>query len=224
MAQRADDHAQCQALDAKPRAEDQRAADDREVVDDRRHGRRGESAAGVEHARGDGPESEEDRAEQHDPGQLDGLVELGTDEAGGDVRDDDRGGDEQGDGEHDQPDEHQVDDRRHDSPGALLLGGREQARDDRDERRRERTGGDQLEDQVRDAERGKERVELGRSERAGDDDDADVAEDPRDEERAGHDEPGAGDRPGRAHGAVARRALGWASRYAAWSRPGDTWV
>ncbi len=73
--------------------------------------------------------------------------------------------------------------------------------DDRDERRRERTGGDELEDQVRDAERGEERVELGRSERAGDDDDADVAEDPRDEERAGDDQPGAGDRPGRAHGA-----------------------
>ena len=66
-------------------------------------------------------------------------------------------------------------------------------RDDRDERRRQRPGGDQLEDQVRDAERGEERVELGRPEGVADDDDPDLAEDPRDEERAGDDQPGAGE-------------------------------
>ena len=49
-------------------------------------------------------------------------------------------------------------------------------------------------------------------ERVGDDDDPDVAEDARDEERARDDQPGAGERAADAHGAVSRRARGWASR------------
>ena len=40
------------------------------------------------------------------------------------------------------------------------LVGREQPGQDRDERRRQRAGGDELEDEVRDPERGEERVEL----------------------------------------------------------------
>ena len=55
--------------------------------------------------------------------------------------------------------------------------------------------------EVRQAERREERVELGRrAERVADDDRSDVAEDPRDEERARDDQPGAGQGPAGAHG------------------------
>ena len=194
VAERAQHDAQRQALDAEARPEDQRATDDRQVVDDGRDGRGGEPTAGVEDARRDRPHRQEDRTEQHDPGQLDGPVELRAFEAGGDDRDDHRRQDEQADGEDDQADEHQVDDRRHDAPGPRPLVGREQRRDDRDQRRRQRAGGDELEDQVRDAERGEERIEIGRTERVRDDDDPDVAQHARDEERARDDQPGAGER------------------------------
>ena len=83
--------------------------------------------------------------------------------------------------------------------------------------------------------------------RGRDDDVADVAEDPRDQERDRDDEPGAGERAGRGAGApVVRagpglatgagvvhvgdvvhhvlRARGWAARYASRRRPGETWV
>ncbi len=56
-------------------------ADDREVVDDRRQRRRGEPVLRVEDARRDRAQREEDRAQQHDPRQLDGLVERGLVEA-----------------------------------------------------------------------------------------------------------------------------------------------
>ncbi len=52
-----------------------------------------------------------------------------------------------------------VDTTRHARRFAVGL---EDARDDRDERRRQRPGGDELEHQVRDPERGEERVEVGR--------------------------------------------------------------
>ena len=68
--------------------------------------------------------------------------------------------------EHEQRDEHEVRDGRHDPPGAPLAVGREQAGDDRDERRGQGPGRDELEDQVGDPERGEERVELGRVRRA----------------------------------------------------------
>ena len=51
--ERAEDDADGETLDAERRAEDEGAADDREVVDDRRDGRRREPAAGVEDARRD---------------------------------------------------------------------------------------------------------------------------------------------------------------------------
>ena len=92
------------------------AADDREVVDDRGDRRRGEPAAGVEDARRHRAQGQEDRAEQHDPGQLDGLVQLDRPEARGDRRHHDRRQDEQADRQDRQRDEHEVDDRRHDTP------------------------------------------------------------------------------------------------------------
>ena len=127
VAHRTGDDAQGQTLDPEARAEDQRAADDREVVDDRRDGRRGEPTAGVEDARRHGAHRQEDRAEQHDPRQLDGPVELRALEAGGDDRHDDRRQDEQDDRQDDQADEHQVDDGRDDPPGARMLVRDEQA-------------------------------------------------------------------------------------------------
>ena len=51
------------------------------------------------------------------------------------------------------------------------------------------------------------------AERVGDDDDADVAQDARDEERARDDQPGAGERArSRSRCVGSRRARGWASR------------
>ena len=78
---------------------------------------------------------------------------------------------------------------------------------------RQRPGGDELEDEVRDPERGEERVELaGRPERRADDDEADPAEHPRDEEGDGDDQPGPGERAADGHrGRAAAAARGWAS-------------
>ena len=89
----------------------------------------------------------------------------------------------------------------------------QQRRDDRDERRRQRPRRDQLEDQVGQAECGEERVELARQQAGvADDDEADVAEQARDEERARDDDPGPGEGLAGGHGAGSRRARGWASR------------
>ncbi len=225
MAHRAGDDAEREPVDPERRGEQQGRPDDREVVDDRRDGRGREPATRVEDARRDRPERQEDRAEQHDPGQLDGLVELGRPEARRDRRDQDRREDEDADREHGQPDEHQVDDGRHDSPGARPFVGREQARDDRDEGRGQRPRRDELEDEVGQPERREERIELGRRpERVADDDEADVTEHPRHEECARDDQSRAGQRAPGGHRLGSRRALGCASRYAAWSRPGETWV
>ena len=77
VAERPGDDADREALDADRSGQEQRRADDREVVDDRGERRGREPAAGVEDARRDRAERQEDRAQQHDPRQLDGLVESG---------------------------------------------------------------------------------------------------------------------------------------------------
>ena len=103
-----------------------------------------------------------------------------------------------------------VDTTRH---ARALPVGLEQRRDDRDEGGRQGPGRDELEDQVRDPERGEERVEsVGDVDRVGDDDEAQPAEDARREERGRDDEPGPGQGPGGAHASSVRRARGWASR------------
>ena len=90
---------------------------------------------------------------------------------------------------------------------------REQPGHDRDQRRGQGPGGHELEDQVRDPERGEERVELReRSAVADDDDRPDPAEDARREERGGDDQPRPRQMAGGGHGAVSRRARGCASR------------
>jgi hypothetical protein len=78
----------------------------------------------------------------------------------------------------------------------------------------ERAGGDELEQQVGDAECREEGIELARiTDRVRDDDQAQPAEDARDQERARDDETGAGQRPGgRRHAEPVRRARGCASR------------
>ena len=146
---------------AERRHEQQRAADDRDVVDDRRQRGRPEPALRVEDARRDRARREEQRRQDHDPGQLDGLGQLRLVEA-------------------------RRDDRRR-APGAntrtssartasalsirvVTVDTTRQARasssvanrpgDDRDHRRRQRPGRDELEQEVRDPERGEERVEL----------------------------------------------------------------
>ena len=69
------DDADREAVDAERRHEDERAADDREVVDDRRD-RRGARTGrlALRTLVATAPSGEEDRAEEHDPGQLDRLV------------------------------------------------------------------------------------------------------------------------------------------------------
>jgi hypothetical protein len=72
---------------------------------------------------------------------------------------------------------------------------REQSREDGDERRSERSRGDELEDQIRDPKRGEERVQIARRpERRADDDDTNPAEDPRQQVGAGDDQAGPGKR------------------------------
>jgi hypothetical protein len=116
--------------------------------------------AGVQGAGGDRPEREQDRAEQHDPRQLDRLLQLFPLERG-DQRHDGRRGHEEDDPEQQQRDQDQRCDRRHDPPRPLRLVRGEQARQDRHERGAQGTRSDQLEQQVREAECGVEGVELG---------------------------------------------------------------
>ena len=110
--------------------EEHGAADDREVVDDRRERRRGEPVLGVEDARRDRAEREEDRAQQHDPRQLDGLGRAsGLVEARRDQRHDHGGAATNSDAPQDeQRDEHQVRDGRCDAPGAAASLGRRAGR------------------------------------------------------------------------------------------------
>ncbi len=213
VAERAGDDAERQPDDAEARGQQDGRADDREVVDDRRHRRGGEPPARVEHAGRHRAQRQQDRAEQHDPRQLDGRLELLAREARRDDRHDDRREHEEARGEHGERDQHEVDDRRHDAPRPGRFAGGQQRCHDRHERRRERSRGDELEDQVGDAERREERVEVGRgAERVADDDETHVAEDARDQECARDDDPRAGERAGGGHGADCRRARGWASR------------
>ena len=82
------DHADGHAHHAHRRRQEQRPADDREVVDDRGEHRGREPAARVEDAGRHRAERQEDRAEEHEPGQLDGRGELGRVEARRDHRHD----------------------------------------------------------------------------------------------------------------------------------------
>ena len=196
------DNADGQRLDAQVRAKEDRADDDRDVVDRRRDGGGAKAAARVEDARRHGRERQQDRREQHDPRQAHGQLRGDRVEAGRDDRDDLGREDGHDHGQREQDDEHHVQHGRHDAPGAVFLVAAEHAGQDRDHRRAQRTGGDELEDRVGDAESGEVGVQLrARAELVGDDDDADIAKDARHEKRDGHDEAGAGKRAP-AHGLV----------------------
>ena len=222
MAERAAHDADGEAFDAERVGQHQRGGDDREVVHDGRDGGRGESAGRVEDARRDRSEGEEDGAEEHQPCQLDGSVALdGVGKPWRDGRDDDRSEDEQQHGQDEQPNQHEVRHGRHHPPGPRLLAGGEESGDDRDERRSERARRDELEDQVRDPERGEEAVELGAGgKRVRDDDQPNPAEDARREKRRRHDQPGMGEPSPDGHASWSAavstgsdlRARGWASR------------
>ncbi len=179
MPHRSGDDADGEAGDAHRAPQDERRTDDREVVDDRCGSRGREPTGRVEDARRDRPEGQEDRAQQHDPRQLHGLVPLGLREPGRDHRDDRGRRDEEHDTEDQQPDHDEVGDRRDDPPGALVGAAGEEPRHDRDQGRGQGPGRHELEQQVGDPECREERVEIraGRVD-VGDDDDAQPAEDP----------------------------------------------
>ena len=107
-------------------------------------------------------EGEEDRAQQHDPGELDRSLELWriVDEARRDDRNDPRGRDVDDHGEGDESDEHQVRDRRDHPPRPGLVAGRKQGGRNRDDRGRQRPGRDELEHQIGQPEGGEECVEI----------------------------------------------------------------
>ena len=174
------------------RGEQERGADDREVVDDRRDRRRRESTLAVEHARRDRPEGQQDRAQDHDPRQLDRPGHRHRVEAGRVERDELVGEHEHERGEDQEQPEHQVGHGRHDPPGPLVTIAGDEAGDDRDQRRRHGTGRDELEQEIRDPERGEEGVELTWiGDGVDDDDEPQPAEHARDEEGARDDQPGA---------------------------------
>ena len=78
--------AHARPAEAEPRDRGSRRRDDHEVVDDRRHDRRREAARRVQDARRHAPQGEEDRAEEEDPRQLDGLARSAVVEPRGDER------------------------------------------------------------------------------------------------------------------------------------------
>ena len=147
MAQCPDDHPQGETRDAEYRSEEDRGADDRQVVDERRDGTRGETPLRIEQARRDGGRREQDRAEQHDPRQLDRPLGARRVEAH-DRGDQDRGRDGDHDRQHQERREDQGQDRRCDAPGSLVLALGMQAGDNRHQGRGHRARGNQLEHEI----------------------------------------------------------------------------
>ena len=137
MAERPDDHAQGKTFDPERGCQEQCAADDRQVVDDRRDRRRGEPAAGVEDAGSNGAHCQKDRAEEHDPGEDDRALELLAFETRGNRLHHHRGEQEEHAGQDGQGNQHQVDDRRDDSPRVSLFIALEECRNDRNQGRRQ---------------------------------------------------------------------------------------
>jgi hypothetical protein len=160
MAQRPEHDADRQARHAERWHEQECADDDRDVVDDGGQGGGPEPALGVEDARRDRTRGQEQRREDHDPGQLDRLGQLRLVEPGRDDRHQDRCEHEDEQREDRERAEHQRRHRGDDAPRVGVLVLREQPGDNRDHRRRQRPGRHELEQEVGDAERGEERVEL----------------------------------------------------------------
>jgi hypothetical protein len=116
VSQGAEHHAHRQPDHPEGGGQQQRRADDREVVHDRGDGGGGEPAARVEDARRDGTQREEDRAQDHDPRQLDGQGHRGRVEPARVQRHEAVGEDEHEQGEYEERAEHQRRDRRDDPP------------------------------------------------------------------------------------------------------------
>ena len=161
MTERPGDDPDREADGAHRRGQDQRRADDREVVHDRRDGGRREPAAALRTLVATAPSASRiglstmirvSSTVRAVVSRSKPLVKIGTSRSA--VR-------KTMTPSTTSATEHEVGDRRDDPPGPPLAIGREQARHDRDQRRRQGARGDELEDQVRDPERGEEGVELG---------------------------------------------------------------
>ena len=100
----------------------------------------------------DAADREDQRADQQNPHQLDGLRLLLRRETGrDDVRDQPGRGEEGDDADQQRRAENRVDDVRGGMPRAVVIAARQKAAEDRDEGVRQRAARDQREDQFGDA-------------------------------------------------------------------------
>jgi hypothetical protein len=190
---RARDDAVRERVDPDERGGEEREEDLHPVVHERRDRAGEELTVRLQHAGHERREPHEDRAEEHDPRELDREVELTrlSREAGRhDERWDDPGRREpherRQDRERDDDDVHHA---RGDMPGFGLALLRQIAGEDGDERRGERSRNDEVEQRIRDAEGRPERVQLRRlSERGAEDRKTKPSQDPAGDERGDHDE------------------------------------
>ena len=164
-----------EGLDAQLFGQQQRAEDDREVVEHRRDGGQEEVPAGVQDAGQHAADGEEDGREEQHSGEEDGVVDDFVLDAGvlaearGERRDDPLGREEDGDGQCDRAEQDPVEDDAGQSPGGALATVLQHARVDGDEGRGEGGSGQELEDEIGQAHRDPEGVELdGRTELFGD--------------------------------------------------------
>jgi hypothetical protein len=156
----ADGHADRQPLDAHDRRQEDRGQDDREVVEQRRDGRHGELLVAVEDACHHRAHSDEHRADEHHPGHPDRELGGRRVEAGRHDRHQDRREDRHQQAESGQRDHHEVDDAAGQLPCLTILAACAVPGEDRDEGGAQGPGDHELEDGIRDAERGEVRVEL----------------------------------------------------------------
>ncbi len=191
MGERPDDDADRQPLDSHDRRKEDRGADDRKVIEERRDRRYGELLVAVEDPRHHCAHADEDGADEHDPGQVHAQLGGGRIIEGRDDRHEHRGQDGHDEADGRQADEHEVDDAAGERPCLLVLAARPIAGEDRDERRAQRAGDDELEDRVGNAEGGEVRIHLARrAELRPDDEQANPAEDPAGERGDRQDQAG----------------------------------
>ena len=162
VADRTDHDAVCQPLHAIARREDERAEDDAEVVRDGRERGPEESVLRVEDAHRRAAEAEKERLEEQNARQIVARCLLRGGQAGRDDRADEWPGEEEADrGERGERVEGGIEDAARQHPRGGLFVPFEEAGEDGDEGRAERAGGDDEEEEIRDAEGGVVGVEIG---------------------------------------------------------------
>ena len=196
----AQDDAPREAVDAERPGEEQRAEDDAEVVDHGREGGRDEVLSRVQDAHDHPADPEEERRDQHQPGELDrhrlefGLAAGRLAEARGEQRHEPRRRDEREGRRDDGGDGDEVQDAGGEAPPGDLALPQDDAAERRDERGGKRRAGEQLEDEVREPKGDPVGGEVWfGAERVGDDDGAEEAEEAREDEAERDDAGGAGD-------------------------------